>query len=225
MAKKKIQYIVLYLFGLIFLFAFWFYYKDTRNQKNALTAKNELNEFPIIKLKNQFGDLKSIDDYKGKLILIDFWFAGCPPCLEEMKYFPALLTKYKDKLVILSYSIDSEEITKKLLETKRKPWDFLVTDNPNWTFYNINIQQENNLKDKLKITSFPAHFIIDQNGKFLGSPKNAVYGIESKLGSIFKMNVTFERLIAEYKLPFLKIFLIYNLVVLVSIFIKSKIKL
>ena len=56
------------------------------------------------------------------MLLVDFWFQGCQPCLEEMKYFPVLLKKDHNDLAI---SIDPKAATKKLLEQKPKPWDFL----------------------------------------------------------------------------------------------------
>jgi len=221
--KFLTKYFIANLIMLFLLFTL-FYYKNIANQKNALTEKNGINEFPKISLKNQFGELKTINDYKGKIILIDFWFAGCPSCLREMKYFPKLLQKYHDKLVILSYSVDSEEITKKILDFKQKPWDFIISENPNWTFYNVNLREKNNLKNFLKIESFPAHFIINEKGKFIDSPKNIIYGVESKLSGFLSMNLTIDKIEKDYKEIFFKYFLLFNIGVLLILIIQLIIK-
>ena len=91
--KRLFRFIKRYLIGLFviyFLFALVAYYFLT----NVSTIKTD-NGIPDIKMENQFGELKSFSDYKGKVLLVDFWFQGCQPCLEEMKYFPELLKKCK----------------------------------------------------------------------------------------------------------------------------------
>jgi len=42
------------------------------------------------------GKKVSLDDYKGKVVLLDFWYPTCSPCLGAMPYLQALWTKYKD---------------------------------------------------------------------------------------------------------------------------------
>ncbi len=47
-------------------------------------------------LSSENGTLK-LDDYKGKLILLNFWASWCPPCRAEMPGFIKTQEKYKDK--------------------------------------------------------------------------------------------------------------------------------
>ncbi|UFH34930.1 TlpA family protein disulfide reductase [Flavobacterium acetivorans] len=195
----KLYSISLLLFFLA-IFIITFYIKNVGDREKVIT------HFPKIALKNQFGQLKTIDDYKGKLILVDFWFSGCKPCLEEMKFFPQLLKKHDD-LVILSMSVDSPMWTQSLLTEKRKPWDFLEAKNNNWTFYNINNE---NLKF-FKVSSFPTYFIIDKKGALLGSPKSGLYAVENKLGNIFTANLSVEKHFSAYsKKEILKVFRLYT---------------
>lgn len=195
----KLYSISLLLFFLA-IFIITFYIKNVGDREKVIT------HFPKIALKNQFGQLKTIDDYKGKLILVDFWFSGCKPCLEEMKFFPQLLKKHDD-LVILSMSVDSPMWTQCLLTEKRKPWDFLEAKNNNWTFYNINNE---NLKF-FKVSSFPTYFIIDKKGALLGSPKSGLYAVENKLGNIFTANLSVEKHFSAYsKKEILKVFRLYT---------------
>ncbi|MFH1679102.1 MAG: TlpA disulfide reductase family protein [Candidatus Eisenbacteria bacterium] len=48
-----------------------------------------------------------LDDYKGKVLILDFWATWCPPCKQEIPHFNALYEEYKRKgLEILGVSVD-----------------------------------------------------------------------------------------------------------------------
>ncbi len=58
-------------------------------------------------LKDMNGKPVSLADYKGKVILLNFWATWCPPCKLEIPAFVELEKQYRDKgLVILGVSID-----------------------------------------------------------------------------------------------------------------------
>ena len=41
----------------------------------------------------------SLNDLKGKVVLLTFWFPGCGPCREEFPHFQAVINKFKDENV------------------------------------------------------------------------------------------------------------------------------
>ena len=58
-------------------------------------------------LKDMNGANVTLSDYKGKVILIDFWATWCGPCKIEIPWFVELQTKYgKDGLQALGVSVD-----------------------------------------------------------------------------------------------------------------------
>jgi cytochrome oxidase Cu insertion factor (SCO1/SenC/PrrC family) len=144
---------------------------------------------PRISLENQFGELKTFSDYKGKVLLVDFWYQGCQPCLEEMKYFPELLNKYNSELAIMSISIDSKEDTQDLLELKPKPWNFLQSKNSDWTFYNDD--KKNSLVKELKVSEYPTYLLFNKEGELISSPYSGVAAVENKLSGIFGLNLAY----------------------------------
>lgn len=52
------------------------------------------------------GKIMSTRDWKGKVILVNFWATWCPPCREEIPAFVAMQEKYKDELLIVGVSMD-----------------------------------------------------------------------------------------------------------------------
>jgi peroxiredoxin len=187
--KRLFRFIKRYLIGLFaiyLLLAIVAYYFLT----SVSTIKTDKG-IPKIKMENQFGELKSFSDFKGKVLLVDFWFQGCQPCLEEMKLFPELLKKYDSELAIMSISIDSKEKTKYLLEKKPKPWNFLLPENKNWTFYNVNMK-ENSLITKLPVVEYPTYLLFDKNGKFINTPFSGIAGVENELSGIFGLDLTYK---------------------------------
>lgn len=47
---------------------------------------------------------------KGKVVLLNFWYIGCPPCMKEIKYFNSLQEKYKSNdFVLLSIAPQVKE--------------------------------------------------------------------------------------------------------------------
>lgn len=60
--------------------------------------------------KNEKGEKVSLQNYKGNLIILDFWATWCGPCMEELLYLEKLKEKYKGKeVVFISISIDEDE--------------------------------------------------------------------------------------------------------------------
>ena len=56
---------------------------------------------PPFTLKDLTGKEVSLADYRGKLVIIDFWATWCPPCKKELPHIQKIYDKYKDKEVIV----------------------------------------------------------------------------------------------------------------------------
>jgi thiol-disulfide isomerase/thioredoxin len=56
---------------------------------------------PDLRLKNLDGDDASIEDYQGKVVLINNWATWCPPCREEMPGLEAFFKAHQDEGFIL----------------------------------------------------------------------------------------------------------------------------
>jgi thiol-disulfide isomerase/thioredoxin len=62
---------------------------------------------PAWELKDLNGNAVKLSDFKGKVVILDFWATWCPPCRAEIPHFVELQDKYgKQGLVIVGISLD-----------------------------------------------------------------------------------------------------------------------
>ena len=116
-----------------------------------------------LKKVDQKGLDKAIAEYKGMVVVVDFWATFCPPCLKEFPNFVKMSNKYADKgLVGISATWDdpdNHEVALGVLKKEEsKLPNFLVTD-------------------------------PDKSGEkydFEALPAAAIYGKDGKLVKVFK---------------------------------------
>ena len=68
----------------------------------------------------------SVEGFRGKVIVVDFWATWCSPCIRDMPTYISLAETLKDKdnIIFLAISVDSERILwEKMIE--EKPWHIL----------------------------------------------------------------------------------------------------
>ena len=99
-------------------------------------------------------------DYRGKLVLLNFWASWCGPCLEEMPRLSALQRNYGARgLQVIGVSMDDEAAAAKGLLAKR-PVD-----------YPIALGDEKLGERYGGILGLPQSFLIDRHGLILARYK------------------------------------------------------
>ena len=63
-------------------------------------------------LKSVDGKTIKLSDYKGKVVIIDFWATWCPPCRKGIPDLISIQKDYKNKFVIIGISLDAEKTIK-----------------------------------------------------------------------------------------------------------------
>lgn len=106
---------------------------------------------PNVKLKTITGKQFNPREMKGKIVLLNFWFAACKPCITEIPSLNELQNKYKSKnVVIISVSTDRKS-TAEVLAKEKKMRYAVVADGKS-------------VAAKMKVSTYPTSFLIDKNG-------------------------------------------------------------
>jgi thiol-disulfide isomerase/thioredoxin len=63
---------------------------------------------PPFLLRDINGKIVSTADWKGKVVILNFWATWCPPCREEIPELVQLQANYKDKLLVIGASEDED---------------------------------------------------------------------------------------------------------------------
>jgi peroxiredoxin len=77
-------------------------------RRNTTTASN-LPAAPALSITDINGAAMRTADYKGKVVLVNFWAAWCVPCADEIPQFIALQKKYQDQgLQVIGFSVEDD---------------------------------------------------------------------------------------------------------------------
>ncbi|MDP2072419.1 TlpA disulfide reductase family protein [Methylotenera sp.] len=131
---KKILLNIGYLAIMLSLgFAIYYYFLSPNAAlKNLKTDYSTLStqEFFAAKLPNEHGVSQSLSQYKGKIIVLNFWATWCPPCREEMPELSELHTEYKNKnVVVLGMAIDELSLVKEFSDATPVSYPLLADEN------------------------------------------------------------------------------------------------
>ncbi|MGV3529752.1 MAG: redoxin family protein [Flavisolibacter sp.] len=117
---------------------------------------------PVFNLENYFtSGLSSLNDYKGKVVLLTYWFPGCGPCRGEFPHFENVVKNFKDRkdFVYLGINIVPEQDDYVLPFMKSTGFSFIpLKDNDKWEKGPLNNRN-----------AAPVNFLIDQDGKIIFS--------------------------------------------------------
>jgi peroxiredoxin len=136
--------------------------KQQEEAKKVRDALAEGSKFPDFSEKDLAGKPLSIANYKGKVVLIDFWATWCPPCRAELPNVVKTYEKHHaDGFEIIGISLDRAQDREKLVS-------FLKDKNMAWPqFFDGNYWQ-NKLAVKYGVNSIPATYLLDGQGIIIG---------------------------------------------------------
>lgn len=86
--------------------------KNAINESNNVIVKLDGDKAPDFTLKSVDGKTVKLSDYKGKVIIIDFWATWCPPCRKGIPDLVSIQKEFKNDVVIIGISLDREKTIK-----------------------------------------------------------------------------------------------------------------
>lgn len=104
------------------------------------------------------GNTVALSEFKGKVVLIDFWETWCKPCLDSFPTMQKLMSDYPDDFVVLAVTpgfADTEEDARKFISNH--DYDFVY------------LLDADKLHQKLRVQGIPYKVFVDANGNYIES--------------------------------------------------------
>ena len=108
---------------------------------------------PDFTLKDINGESVSLKDFRGKVVLLDFWATWCEPCLHELPALKAIYERFKHNpdfaLIGISWDFKDETVAKFAADNEM-PW--------------IHIRETKEMRAKFNVRAIPHYTVIGKNG-------------------------------------------------------------
>lgn len=149
-----------------------------KSQKEIIEMYGQLNaiDFDLVNLR---GKRVKLSDYKGKIVVLDFWATWCAPCRASFPNMQKLVKKYENDSVEFFF-IDTfergekEDIKKKVSELNAKN---------NYTF-NVLYDFDNKVAENYKVQFIPTKIVINKKGEVI-----SVNSSEDNLEALIQENL------------------------------------
>ena len=126
--------------------------KDARERTMKLLRVGETA--PDWQLRNADGEVQSLAQYRGRVIVMDFWATWCGPCAKMMPRLQKLHEKLADKGVVV-FGVNSWEKSDPVALMKEKRYSYELL---------LNGEQ---IAEAYKVTTLPVVYIVGVDGKII----------------------------------------------------------
>ena len=125
---------------------------DEKNAKDELVVKAMLNkpaaDFTLTDLHGRQWSLKAL---RGKVVVLNFWYTSCPPCLEEMPQLNEITKMYTpDKVVFLALTFNDAAKVQSFLQTHEFSYTILSGSKA--------------IDQQYKVSGWPTSLVINKKG-------------------------------------------------------------
>ena len=112
---------------------------------------------PDFAFRDLQGNSRKLSDFRGKLLLLDFWFINCGPCQQAIPKLVAAYGKFHARgfEIIGINGEDKAEALRPFLAQKKMPWPQVVED------------FEGPIHTKYRINSAPTYYLVGPDGKII----------------------------------------------------------
>ena len=119
-----------------------------------LQPYEELSETPALDLPDLGGRRHSLGNYRGQVVLVNFWASWCPPCLAEMPSMQRLATALQDRPFRL--------LAVNVKESSSKVWKFKKLMNVTFTTL---LDSTGEAAEAWDVQIYPTSYLIDADGR------------------------------------------------------------
>lgn len=119
----------------------------------AADAGFRVSPAPAISVKDGEGRLRTLSEFKGLVVLVDFWASWCAPCKASFPALDSLHEEFHDAgLEVVAINVD---------EDARSAQSFLAGKSPSMT---VLFDPKGRSPEAFKVEGMPSSFLIDRDG-------------------------------------------------------------
>ncbi|MET0636923.1 MAG: TlpA disulfide reductase family protein [Chitinophagaceae bacterium] len=123
--------------------------EDSKRKKAIASMLNK--PAPAFEAKDLKGNNWSLNNLRGKIVVLNFWFTSCTPCIREMPELNMLVSEYEGKDVIfLGLTYNNADQVKSFLE--RRSFSYTV------------VPDSHEIDKIYQVSSWPTSIVIDRKG-------------------------------------------------------------
>jgi peroxiredoxin len=117
------------------------------------SPRQERTEAPLFEAPTLDGKLIRTEDLKGKVVVLNFWFIGCPGCMSEIVSLNSLASKFKDNkdVTFIAVAPDAREDIRAF--TKQYPFDYEL------------VGSARSILNLFDFKGFPRNIVIGRDGR------------------------------------------------------------
>ena len=148
-----------------------------RSVKAAGKPDQERKTAPEFSLKDSNGQTVHLADYKGKVVLLDFWATWCGPCKVEIPWFIEFEQQFKDRgFAVLGVSMDEDgwAVIKPYVRDRKMNYRILLGDDKVSTSYG-------------GLDALPTTLLIDREGNIASVHEGVAMGKEEFKNAIVQL--------------------------------------
>jgi peroxiredoxin len=108
---------------------------------------------PAFTMRDMAGHKYTSKDLAGKIIVLNFWFIGCPPCRMEIPELNKLVEQNakREDVVFLAVALDEQDAIQEFV--KQHPYSYALVPNGRY------------VAAQYGINSYPTNLVVDRQGK------------------------------------------------------------
>ncbi|UZR94314.1 TlpA family protein disulfide reductase [Chondrinema litorale] len=126
------------------------------SKEDYLKSLMKNNIAPNFDLYSLDGEKVSLEDLKGKVVVLDFWATWCAPCVMAFPYYKEVVEKYRDDENVVFYFIN--------LDKDKEKEDISSFMESRKVDFNVLLDKENDSSKDFAVSGLPTKMIIDKNG-------------------------------------------------------------
>jgi thiol-disulfide isomerase/thioredoxin len=141
--------------------------KETSSSSSTSSKSSDYPQVPTSIMQAEYkgldGATVKLEDYKGKVLLLNLWATWCGPCRKEMPHLVEMQNQYKDKgFEVIGLNTDPDE------DSEEKVKKFAEEMNLNYTLAWTAKKEYAELLKISKFNAIPQSFLVNREGQLLG---------------------------------------------------------